>query len=308
MAAQCGDLAVEHEPAARVGPAPDDEHAHALGKLRERGAELLVELQTFRELRQAHRRLRPLGAASCHTRSRSSRPSRSGARIGGIASLEGTPAQATGRVLDCPRSPSTSRKRSRAVRETLDHGVGDRHGVASERRAPQASRWPARKRLARSWPSFSPAAAKSRSVSSNGRRSSSTEPCWRTCARRGGPGRSRRASAPPPAGRRPAGRRSRPVRPGPRDRPTSAASPRAIAKPGDQPRRQAARRPPRYVRHAPSGRRHRDGIGEVPAVQQRPAPGRAAHHVDARAAAHASTSTSVAGWNRPSDSAGGAHR
>ena len=53
VAPEGGDLAVEHEAAAGVGPAPHDQHAHALGQLGQRRAELLVELQALGELGEA---------------------------------------------------------------------------------------------------------------------------------------------------------------------------------------------------------------------------------------------------------------
>src|SRR5262249_51765636 len=44
------DFLVEHVPAAGVGTPPYDEHAHALGQLGERLAQILVELEPFGEL------------------------------------------------------------------------------------------------------------------------------------------------------------------------------------------------------------------------------------------------------------------
>ena len=120
------------------------------------------------------------------------------------------------------------------------------------------------------------------------------------------PGPSRRACGPRPAGRRPAGRRSTP---GPAGTvvagPTAASTPSA-ARPGDQ---RAGEQAVDGVDATGRARRarQRDRVGEVGAVQQRLAPGRAAHDLDPEPA-QASPSTSSSGWKRPSDSAGGDHR
>ena len=53
MATEGGDVGVEHESAAGVRAAADDEHAHALGQFGERFAEVFVELEAVRQLGEA---------------------------------------------------------------------------------------------------------------------------------------------------------------------------------------------------------------------------------------------------------------
>src|SRR5439155_22616224 len=57
VTAERGDLVVEHEPAPGVGTATDDEHAHPVGELGQRDAELLVELEVLGEVGEAQRGL-----------------------------------------------------------------------------------------------------------------------------------------------------------------------------------------------------------------------------------------------------------
>ncbi len=57
MTPESGEIGVEDEAAARIGPPPHDEHAHPLGQLRQRLADVFVELEALGQLAQAERGL-----------------------------------------------------------------------------------------------------------------------------------------------------------------------------------------------------------------------------------------------------------
>ena len=297
VAAERGDLAVEHEAAAGVGPAPHHEHAHALGQLGQGLAELLVELQALGELGEAQGGFVLVGQRA-PARGAEVRPGLVlVAALAASHGRNGTPADPIGVTVTLDVRSTLPLARGQASGstevdgevegevegrgESLDQRVEPRCGGRSARRAPPCVTVAARScsRVTAGAPGRAGAGRSRRTAS----RSSRIEPCWRTAPRR-------RTCAEPQSLRSPT-RRSAPCWPakhtgpaGPSWRAMAASTP-SRRQPRDEraapaPCRRRRRRPA-----APAGRGIDDGVREVGAVQEPLSPGRPAHHVDAPAVA-----------------------
>ena len=268
-------VAVEHEAAAGVGAPAHDQHPHALGQLGQGRAELLVELQALGELGEAQRRFVLVGQ----------RAAARGAEVRPGLVLVAALAASHGRRL--PRRPGEARSPDRhprreararlevdgeveveveGCRETLDQRVGhDAHGSVGAPELRQRHGGGAQpRRVTPGAPGERRGGRSRRTGAGRGGSSRAGGP-----RRRAAPGPTRTPCGPPPAGRRPAGRRSTPGprgRRGGRSRPSTPSRARPAIEPaGEEPVDgvDAAR--------GARGPRHRDRVREVGAVQQRPA-------------------------------------